>query len=73
MELTITKIGDESCIILPQEVLDRLNLHTGDTVQLTDTPEGLTLSPREDDVEETMRLTRQVMKEDHALLSKLAE
>ncbi len=73
MELTITKIGDESCIILPQEVLDRLNLHTGDTVQVTDTPEGLTLSPSEDYFDEAMAHVEQVMKEDAVALKRLAE
>jgi len=43
--LRLTQIGNSVGVILPKEVLARLKLEKGDTVFVTDAPEGVTLTP----------------------------
>ena len=40
MELKITRIGNSLGVILPRDLLTRLKLDKGDSVFLTETPEG---------------------------------
>lgn len=42
--IKLTPIGDEVGIVLPAEILARLNPRGGDTVFLTETPHGLVLT-----------------------------
>jgi len=41
----VTTIGNSVGIVLPKEVLNRLHVEKGDTVYITDSPEGVHLSP----------------------------
>ena len=43
--LEITPIGDALGVILPEEVLARGKLAKGDAVHLTESPQGLRLTP----------------------------
>ena len=46
LELKLRKVGNSVGVVLPKEALARLNLGEGDTVTLTDAPEGgLHLTP----------------------------
>ena len=40
MELKITRIGNSLGVILPRDLLTRLKLDKGDSVFLTETPDG---------------------------------
>ncbi len=40
LELKLRKIGNSVGVVLPKEALARLNVEEGDTVTLTDAPEG---------------------------------
>ncbi len=73
MELTIKKVGNASGVILPQEILKRLNVAEGDTVYVTETPDGISLSSHDADFNEAMMHAERVMKEDDAALRRLAE
>lgn len=73
MELTIKRIGDASGVILPPEILQRLNVAAGDTVYVTETPGGIALSSHGVDFDEAMMHAERVMKEDDAALRRLAE
>lgn len=73
MELTITKIGNASGIILPPDFLERLQLKDGDKVYLTESLGGALLSPYDADLAETLDIARHVMREDREVLKKLAE
>jgi putative addiction module antidote len=44
MELKIRKIGSSHGIILPKEILDRLRISEGDSLSVSETPEGIELS-----------------------------
>jgi putative addiction module antidote len=40
LELKLRKVGNSVGVVLPKEALARLNVQEGDTVTLTDSPEG---------------------------------
>ncbi len=61
--LKITQIGNSLGVILPKEVLARLEVSKGDSVYLTETPDGVALSPYDPDFEEQLELGREFMNE----------
>jgi putative addiction module antidote len=72
MQLTV-KIGDADGIILPASVLDRLNVVSGDSVYVTDVPDGVKISTRDADFELAMMHAERVMRENDNALRRLAE
>lgn len=71
--IKITTIGNSAGIILPKEVLLRLKVAKGDSLYLVDTPEGVTLSPYDQDFAEEMEAAKRVMKKNRDVLRRLAE
>jgi putative addiction module antidote len=69
----ITTIGNSVGIILPKEVLNRLHVAKGDTLYLTDSPEGVQLSPYNAAFAQKLDALEQVMRENRDVLKKLAE
>jgi len=59
-------------IILPREVLSQLNVTAGDTIFLTESPDGFRLTPYDPQFEEQMAAASEVMKRDRAILRELA-
>ncbi len=62
MELKITRIGNSLGVILPRDLLTRLNLDKGDAVFVTETPDGYRLSPYDPAFAEQMQTARDLMK-----------
>lgn len=73
MNVTLRKIGNSEGVILPKEVLERLNLQAGDKLQLIETQNGLSLEPVDDSFEQQMEAARKVMDKYKVALQKLAE
>lgn len=71
--LKITKIGNSAGIILPKELLAKLNADVGDEISLTLTDDGITLTPVDPEFEEEMVLARQIMHERRKVLRELAK
>ncbi|MEX8519719.1 MAG: AbrB/MazE/SpoVT family DNA-binding domain-containing protein [Leptothrix sp. (in: b-proteobacteria)] len=71
--LKLTQIGNSVGVILPKEVLARLKLEKGDTVFLTDSPDGLRLTPHDPQFEAQMKQAREIMKARRAVLHELAK
>jgi putative addiction module antidote len=69
----IMAIGNSVGIVLPREVLAKLKVTKGDSLYLVDTPEGVQLTPYDQDFIEEMEVARQVMKENRDVLRRLAE
>jgi putative addiction module antidote len=69
----VTTIGNSVGIILPKEVLLKLNVAKGDSLYLVDTPDGITLSPYDQDFAEEMEAAKRVMKKNRDVLRRLAE
>jgi putative addiction module antidote len=72
-KLKITSIGNSAGIILPKEVLEMLRVEKGDTLFLTETPNGIELSAHDDEVERQMEIAEKIMRENRNLLRKLAQ
>jgi putative addiction module antidote len=71
--LKLTQIGNSVGVILPKEILARLKLEKGDTVFVTDTPGGVTLTPFDPTVDEQVALGREFMREYRDTFRQLAK
>lgn len=72
-KLKITSIGNSAGVILPREVLEKLRVGKGDTLFLTETPNGVELTAHDDEVERQMEIAEKIMRENRNLLRKLAQ
>lgn len=73
MRATVTQIGNSTGVILPKEVVARLKIKKGDSVYLTETPEGYTLSPYDPEFEVQMKAAREGMAKYRNALHELAK
>ncbi len=69
----ITPIGNSCGIILPKDLLERLRVSKGDTLTVTEIPDGVQLSPYDDKVSTQMEVAERIMRENRNMLRKLAE
>lgn len=69
----ITTIGNSVGIVLPKEVLNRLHVEKGDSLFVTETPDGIRLTPYEQDFAEEMEAARRIMRKNRDVLRKLAK
>jgi putative addiction module antidote len=63
LKLKLTQIGNSVGLILPKEVLTLLKVEKGDSVFVTETPEGVSISPYDTSVDEQLKLGREIMRE----------
>ncbi|PWE58437.1 AbrB family transcriptional regulator [Metarhizobium album] len=73
MNVTIRKIGNSEGVIIPKEILDRLGLKAGDTLDLTAKDDGLHLRPVEEDFNRQLQAAEYFMEKYKVALKKLAE
>lgn len=74
MKLEIKKIGNSTGLILPKELLARLNLQQGEWVSVTEGADGsITISPFDADFDETMTVLDEIMVEYRDTLKALAK
>jgi putative addiction module antidote len=71
--LKLTQIGNSVGVILPKEILARLKVQKGDSLFVSDSPNGVVLSPYSAEVEVQMKAARQIMKERRDVLRELAK
>lgn len=71
--LTIRRIGNSLGVILPQEVTGKLNVGEGDLITLTDSPDGMRLTPYDPEFERQMQIARQGMRQYRNALRELAK
>jgi putative addiction module antidote len=69
----IISIGNSAGIILPKEILARLNVGKGDTLYITEGPQGIRLMPLDQEFAAQMEAAREVMRENRDVLQSLAE
>lgn len=72
-ELTVTKIGNSMGVILPKEILAKLRVGKGDRLYVTETPDGISITPFDADFARTMEVAERVMREHRDVLRRLAE
>jgi putative addiction module antidote len=73
VKLKVTTIGSSAGIVLPKEVLSRLKIQKGDSVFLTESPDGFRLTPYDPEFEDQMSLARSFMRERRDVLRELAK
>ncbi|MBN8969762.1 MAG: AbrB/MazE/SpoVT family DNA-binding domain-containing protein [Rhizobiales bacterium] len=70
----IKKIGNSSGVILPKDILARLNVGVGDEFSVSLTPDGgIRLTPRDPDFDKAMEVARRGMKRYRNALAELAK
>ena len=72
-QLKLTQIGNSVGIVLPKEVLAKLKVEKGETLILTETPDGFRITPFDPKFEAQMAEARKVMKKRRAVLRELAK
>lgn len=71
--LKLTKIGNSVGVILPKELLAKMDVEKGDEIFITDSPDGMRITPHNPEFETQMKLAREIMKERRAVLRELAK
>ncbi|WP_188824006.1 AbrB/MazE/SpoVT family DNA-binding domain-containing protein [Novosphingobium indicum] len=71
--LKITKIGNSAGVVLPKEVLAKLRVGLGDTLHLTEAPDGVRLTATDPDFAAKMDVAEEIMREDRDILRVLAK
>jgi putative addiction module antidote len=71
--LKIISIGNSVGVILPKEILEQLRIGKGDAVYVSETRNGIELTPYDQEFAAQMQIAEQVMREDRDVLRVLAE
>ena len=71
--LKITKIGNSAGVVLPKELLAKLRAGVGDTLYVSETPDGIRITAADPSFEAKMELAEQIMREDRDILRVLAK
>ena len=69
----IIQIGNSVGIVLPKEALAALHAEKGDTVTLSASPNGLSISSYDDEKTHQLELVRKIMKKRRHALRELAK
>ena len=73
LTLKITKVGNSAGLLLPKEALSKLRVEQGDTVYLTEAPDGFRITSYDPNFERQMKLARRVMKKHRNVLRELSK
>jgi putative addiction module antidote len=69
----VIAVGNSAGVILPKEMLARLNVQKGDLLYITEGSQGIRLLPFDTEFATQMELAREVMRENRDVLQRLAE
>jgi putative addiction module antidote len=72
-QLKARPVGNSTGVTLPREVIDRLKIRNGDTIYLTDSPDGFRLTPYNPEFERQMKKAESVMHRYKDALRQLAK
>ena len=73
IKLKLTAVGNSAGVVLPKEILTRLKLERGDVVHVTESPDGVTLTPYDPVLDEQIELGRDFMREYRDTFRQLAK
>ncbi len=71
--LKITRIGNSAGVVLPKELLARLRVGVGDTLYVTEAPDGIRITAADPDFAAKLEAAEKVMREDRDILRILAQ
>ncbi|WP_197094643.1 AbrB/MazE/SpoVT family DNA-binding domain-containing protein [Microvirga massiliensis] len=73
IKLKLTQVGNSVGTTFSKEVLARLKVDKGDTLYLTESPDGYRLTPYDPEFEEQMKAARRIMRRRRNALRELAK
>ena len=73
MKLKITQIGSSVGVVLPKEALARLKVDKGDSLYLTEAPDGYRVTPYDPEFERIMTSARKMSRRYRNALRELAK
>ena len=73
MQAKLITVGSETACILPKEFLGRLHAKEGDTLVVTETTDGIMLSPADEEYRKQMTLAEVIMRRYRTTLHELAK
>lgn len=73
MNTVVRKIGNSEGVILPKDLLERMNLKAGDSLIISENKGDIVLSRADDSFERQMDAARDIMDRYKVALQKLAE
>ena len=71
-KLKVTTVGASAGIILNKEVMARLKVKKGDSLYLTEAPDGYRLTPYDPEFERQIQLAEDIMHDDRDILKALS-
>lgn len=71
--LKLVKMGNSTAVIVPREMLARLRVSQGDSIYVSEAPDGYRLTATNPDFEKKMALAEIIMREDRDILRVLAQ
>jgi len=71
--LKLTAIGNSTGVILPKEILAKLDVDKGDQLFVVETSNGIELTPYDPDFETQVEAARKIMKKRRSALRELAK
>ncbi len=71
--LKLTQIGNSVGAVFPRELLNRLQLEKGDSLYVTETPDGLRITKHNPEFATQMQAAREIMKRRRDVLHELAQ
>ena len=72
-KVKVTTVGNSAGIVLPKEILSRLKVEKGDTITLSETPNGFHMTAYDETFMRKMEAAERVMRKYRDTLRKLAE
>ena len=73
VSLKLTRIGNSTGLVLPKEMLARLKVEQGDTIYLTETDGGYTMTPYNEEFAAQVEAGEGAMRKYRDVLRKLAK
>ena len=71
--LKLIKIGNSFGVVFPRDVLARLRVEQGDTLYLSEAPDGVRVTATDPTFEGKMAVAERIMREDRDILRVLAQ
>jgi putative addiction module antidote len=72
-QIKVTQIGNSLGVVLPKEVVERLGIARGQMLSLSETANGIELSPFDPEFDEQMRIAEEIMDRYRDTLRELAK
>ena len=73
MRLKVTTVGNSTGVVLPKDLLTKLRVGKGDSLYATELPEGIKLTPYDEEFEKQMDIAEDIMRKRRNLLRELAK